>query len=153
MILTPLSASIEQHAEGDTLSGASLGMLLFGRNGSGIARYVGVNDNHQLQTDIAVPVALTNEGGFPAIVAVTSGGSGVTVLAANASRKPGSYIQNISDTEIEYNYGTTITSGQAGLLSPGGVLKLYEGANIYQGAIRMYQNSGSSKNIWIASFV
>lgn len=97
-------------------------------------------------------VALTNEASHPAKVDVTTAGTGVEVLAANVNRKPGSYIQNISDTDIEFNYGASITTGEAGILSPGGVLKLSEGPWVYQGAVRMYQASGSTKKVWVVSF-
>lgn len=98
-------------------------------------------------------VTLANEATYPKTVDVTTGGAGVTVLAANASRKPGSYIFNLSDTELEFNYDTTLTPGSSGLVGPGQVLKLYEGNYIYPGAVRMYQASGSTKKVWVASFI
>ena len=93
------------------------------------------------------------ESTYPKVVAVADGGTGTTVIPANADRRPGSYIQNISDTPLEFTYGTSITSGQAGILNPGGVLDLSQNGNVYTGAIRMYQNSGATKNVYVASFV
>lgn len=150
MILTPLSASIAQYSEGLAVSDASLGILLYGRNGL-VARYVQVDDNHRAAVNPIIPVA--PEGGFPAIVSITTGGTGVTALAANTSRKPGSYIQNISDIDMEFAYNTSLTVGQNGTLVAGGVLRLSENNCIYTGAIRLYQNSGSSKNVYVVSLV
>lgn len=99
-------------------------------------------------------VALTPEATFPKRVTVTDAGTGVTVLAANANRKPGSYIQNVSNVAIEYQYGSSITPGAAGSLAPGASLPLVgEGNYVYQGPIHMYQASGVSKEVWIVSFV
>lgn len=151
MILTPLSSSIAQYTEGLSISDASLGILLYGRNGS-LARYLKVDDDHRAAVNPIIQIA--SEVGFPALVSVTTGGTGVTVLSANPLRKPGSYIQNISDTDMEFAYNTSLTVGQNGTLSAGGgVLRLSENNCIYTGAIRLYQNSGTSKNVYVASFV
>lgn len=99
---------------------------------------------------IIAPVSVTTT---PTPVAVTTGGTGVTVLIANANRKPGSYIFNVSDTDIEYTYGTSITPGQNAILSPYGYLKLSEGNFVNSQAIRMYQASGSSKNVVVYEMV
>jgi len=83
-------------------------------------------------------------------VDITTGGTGVTAIAANANRKPGAYIENISDTDIEFDYGVTITPGSAAILVAGGTLPLDKNGFVYQGAIRMYQASGSTKKVYVA---
>ena len=98
-------------------------------------------------------VEITPEATYPKVVTVTSGGAGVTALAANSSRKPGSYIRNISDVEIQYFYGSAITGGAAGVLAPGELLSLGQANYIYTGQVMVYQASGTSKSLWVASFV
>lgn len=95
--------------------------------------------------------AIASEATFPKAVSVPNNAD-TTVLAANASRKPGSYIQNISTTDIWYNYGAAATSSTA-VLHPGESLPLGTGNFVFQGDLHMFQTSGGSVNVWIVSFV
>lgn len=95
--------------------------------------------------------AIASEATFPKAVSV-SNNADTTVLAANASRKPGSYIQNISAVPIFYNYGAAATAASS-VLNPGESIPLGSGNFVFQGDLHMFQASGGAVNVWIVSFV
>lgn len=108
----------------------------------------GINTGGIIVTPAASPV--TAEA---AVATVTTGGTGVTVLAANPDRKPGSYIQNISDTDMEYDYDGSVATGSAGILSAGGTLLLSLGDYVNTDAITLRQASGSDKKVWVVEML
>jgi hypothetical protein len=116
-----------------------------------IIRYLDAILNSLTVTTSMGAVAVTPEATFPKAVPVANNADTV-VLAANASRKPGSYIQNISSTAINFNYGAVATAASA-VLNPGESLPLGEGNFVFQGDLHMFQTSGGPVNVWIVSLV
>lgn len=95
--------------------------------------------------------ALTPEATYPKAVSIPDNADTI-VLAANANRKPGSYIQNISAVPIYYNYGAAATAASS-VLNPGESIPLGEGGFVFQGDFHMFQASGGAVNVWAVSFV
>lgn len=95
--------------------------------------------------------AVVPEALFPKAVSVLNNADTI-VLAANAARKPGSYIQNISAVPVFYNYGAAATAASS-VLNPGESLPLGSGNFVFQGDLHMFQASGGAVNVWIVSFV
>lgn len=111
----------------------------------------------RLSTANAIPITgsvslgttLELEATYPKVVAIPTADD-TTVLAALSGRDPKSFIQNLSSiVTIEWTYGTFLaTPGEAFLLAPGE--KLYTDG--WEGAITMYQASGGTVNVCVASF-